>query len=166
MAFIDIDYIEALGYRIPQSSIDNVETMLNNLIDSGEIIYFQNTIGYTLTTELYALVEPYPDEVNIFLYGNEVDGDEYYKGILPEIVSMIMANFYGQLSINVNNSGFSEPIADGENIIDISFTVNSLINLTHRLRCYTHQWLCDNANDFFADWDTSMFKQLDKHSVW
>ena len=98
MAFIDIDYIETLGYRIPQSSVGNVETMLNNLIDSGEIIYLQNTIGYTLTTELYALVEPYPDEVNVFLYGNEVDGDEYYKGILPEIVSMIMANFYGQLS--------------------------------------------------------------------
>lgn len=166
MAFIDIDYLESLGYRIPQSSTDNVETLLNELIESGEETYLQNTIGYSLTTAIYALVDPLPDEVSIFLNGNWVDGDEYYKGVLIEISAFIMAMFYGQLGINVNNSGFSSPVADGENTVAANFVVNGSINYTKLLRSFTYQWLQDNNTDFFEDWDTSMFKQLDTHPVW
>lgn len=166
MAFIDVDYLKSLGYRIPNSSVENVNTMLDDFISDGELVYLQKTIGYSLTSALYGLIEPYPSQVEIFLNGNLVDGDEYYKGILREISSFIMSTFYGQLGINVNNSGFSSPISDGENMVDANFVVNNLVNYTHKLRCSTYYWLYQNNNDFFADWDADMFKTLDKHSVW
>lgn len=166
MAFIDIAYLQTLGFRIPQSSVSNVETQLNQIIETAELEYLQKTIGYTLTNNLYALVEPYPTEVDIFLNGNEVDGSEYYKGILFEISQFIMALFYGGLSINVNNSGFSSPVADGENMIEPNFIVNHLFIEVHNLRPYTYQWLTNNANDFFADWLCSYFMPLERPAVW
>lgn len=166
MAFIDIDYLTNLGFRIPQSSVSNVETQLNQIITNAELEYLQNTIGYELTTNLYALVEPYPTEVDIFLNGNLVDGENYYKGVLYEISNFIMAFFYGGLSINVNNSGFSSPISDGENMIEPNFIVNNLFNRVHRFRPLTYNWLTDNANDFFADWECEYFKPLERPAVW
>ena len=146
---IDIDYLKSVGFRIPDSSIDSVTAVLNDLIERAEESYLQNTIGYELTTNLYALVEPYPSEVDIFVNGLLVDGNLFYRGIKIEAANFIMSQYYGQQSINVNNSGLSEPVSDGENMISSNFSVNSLINQTRFMREFTFQWLNDNATDFF-----------------
>lgn len=163
---ITINYLKSIGFIIPDSSIDSVNDKLEQLIEQGEEDYLQNTIGYELTSALYALVEPYPSEVLIFLDGLLVDGELFYRGIKKEISSFIMAHYYGQNSININNSGFSMPVADGENMIQPNFSINALINETKNLRYFTFNWLCDNANDFFSTWDFDMFKKMDSHSVW
>lgn len=166
MAFIDTSFLKSLGYRIPQSSIDNVNDLLNNIIENAEKEYFQNTIGYALTDAIYSLVEPYPDQVNIFLEGNMVDGDLFYTGIKREIAHFIMAMFYGQLDINVNNSGFSSPISDGEEMRSSNFIVNTCINKSRMLRKYSYAWLIQNNNDFFEDWKSEYFNPLESHPVW
>lgn len=166
MAFIDIEYLTNLGYKIPQSSVENVTERLNTLIANKELEYFQQTIGYALTVQLYALVEPYPAEVEIFLNGNYVDGETFYKGILKEIAAFIMANYYGTLEINVNNSGFSRPLADGEKQVSPNFIVTDLINHVLTDRCYTYQWLIENNTDFFATWESDYLTIMEATSLW
>lgn len=166
MAFITTDYLKSLGYTLPESSVSNVQLKIDQLITGIELEYLQHTIGYSLTNSLYALVEPYPDEVKVFLDGNFVDGDLFYTGIKREIGHFIMAMYYGGLPINVNNSGFSSAISDGEQAISVNFIVNTCINKTHHLRSLTYTWLNENITGFFAGWKGDYFKTLSKHSVW
>lgn len=166
MAFINIEYLTNQGFILPQSSVDTVTARLTVLIANAEKDYLQNTIGYGLTAALYALETPYPDAVETFLNGNQVDGDEYYPGILPEIAAYIMANYYGTYSINVNNSGFSRPVADGEKQLSPSFIVADLISKVINARVNTFYWLLANNADFFAPWEGSYFSIFQRPSVW
>lgn len=166
MAFIDIPYLESLGFRIPQSSVASVTEQLDKIIEDAEKEYLQNTIGYTLTTNLYALVSPLPPEVEIFLDGALVDGDAFYYGVKLEIANFIMAQYYSNQSLSVNNSGFSRPLSDGENMLEPDFIVNSLLTRTHQLRPLTREWLQANTTDFFADWLCDYFQKLERGAIW
>ena len=163
---ITIDYLKTLGYVIPDSSINSVNDKLSDIIEQAEEDYLQNTIGYELTSALYALDQPYPADVETFLNGLLVDGDLFYLGVKKEISSFIMAQYYAQNTININNSGFSTPIADGENMVQSNFMVNGLINNTLKLRCKTFYWLSNNMDGFFNSWLTEMFKKLQSSAVW
>lgn len=166
MAFIDIAYLQSLGFRIPQSSVSSVTQQLDKIIEDAELEYLQNTIGYTLTSNLYALVDPLPPEVVIFLDGSLVDGDAFYYGVKLEIANFIMAQYYSNQSLSVNNSGFSMPFADGENMIAPDFVVNSLLSRTHQLRPLTYEWLKANNTDFFETWLYEYFKDLERGAIW